>query len=141
MTPEQIKLVQSSWEIVKPISVQAADLFYNKLFELDPSLKPMFKAPQEEQGKKLMVMLNTAVNALTNLEAIVPAVQNLGRGHVAYGVEDEHYDTVGEALIWTLATGLGEQFTDDVKDAWLATYTLVATTMKDAAKEVAAEPA
>lgn len=134
MTPEKIKLVQDSWAIVKPISDQAADLFYNKLFELDPSLKPMFKTPQAEQGRKLMAMLNTAVLGLNNLESIVSAIQDMGKRHVAYGVKDEHYDTVAEALIWTLATGLGAHFTDDVKDAWVETYTLVATTMKDAAK-------
>ncbi|MDH5517477.1 MAG: globin domain-containing protein [Gammaproteobacteria bacterium] len=136
MNAEQIQRVQASWQIVKPISEQAADLFYTRLFELDPSLKALFKSGQAEQGRKLMAMLNTAVIGLTNLEAIVPVVQNLGRSHVAYGVKDEHYDTVGEALIWTLAAGLGEQFTDDVKDAWLAAYMLLATTMKEAAQEV-----
>jgi hemoglobin-like flavoprotein len=136
MTPEQIVLVQESWAKVVPISEKAAELFYAKLFELDPEVKALFKSDMKEQGKKLMGILNTAVNALNDLESIVPAVQDMGRRHVGYGVKDEDYDTVGEALIWTLGQGLGDDFTDEVKDAWIATYTLVANTMKDAASEV-----
>jgi len=137
MTPEQIKLVQDSWAKVVPISETAAELFYGKLFELDPSVRAMFKGDMKEQGRKLMAILNTAVNALTKLETIVPAVQDMGRRHVDYGVKDEHYDTVGEALIWTLGEGLKDDFTDETKGAWLAVYTLVATTMKEAAAEAA----
>jgi len=137
MTAEQITLVQDSWAKVVPISETAAELFYGKLFELDPSVRAMFKGDMKEQGRKLMTILNTAVNALTKLETIVPAVQAMGKRHVDYGVKDEHYDTVGEALIWTLGVGLKDDFTDETKDAWLAVYTLVATTMKEAAAEAA----
>jgi len=137
MTPQQVKLVSSTWEKVKPISETAAELFYGKLFELDPGLKPMFKGDMKEQGRKLMAMINTAVNGLNNLEAIVPAVQDLGKRHVDYGVTDEHYDTVAAALLWTLEQGLGDAFTDDVKKAWTDTYILLATTMKDAAAKAA----
>ena len=138
MTPEQVTLVTTSWEKVKPISDTAAELFYGKLFELDPSLKALFTGDMTEQGRKLMAMINTAVNSLKNVEAIVPAVQDLGRRHVGYGVKDEHYDTVAAALLWTLEQGLGDAFTDDVKQAWTDTYVLLATTMKDAAASVAA---
>lgn len=138
MTPEQITLVTTSWEKVKPISEVAAELFYGKLFELDPSLKPLFSGDMKEQGRKLMAMINTAVNSLKNVEAIVPAVQDLGRRHVGYGVTDAHYDTVAAALLWTLGQGLGDAFTDDVKQAWTDTYVLLATTMKDAAASEAA---
>lgn len=137
MTPEQITLVQSSWAKVVPISETAAELFYGKLFELDPSVRAMFKGDMKEQGRKLMAILNTAVNALTKLETIVPAVQAMGKRHVDYGVKDEHYDTVGEALIWTLDAGLKDDFTEDTKAAWIAVYTLVANTMKAAAAEPA----
>ena len=135
MTPEQIKLVKDSWAKVVPISETAAELFYGKLFELDPGVRAMFKGDMKEQGRKLMAILNTAVNALDKLETIVPAVQDMGKRHVAYGVKDEHYDTVGEALIWTLGAGLKDAFTDETKDAWIAVYTLVADTMKAAAAE------
>lgn len=139
MTPEQIKLVKDSWAKVVPISETAAELFYGKLFELDPGVRAMFKGDMKEQGRKLMAILNTAVNALDKLETIVPAVQDMGKRHVTYGVKDEHYDTVGEALIWTLGAGLKDAFTDETKEAWVAVYTLVADTMKAAAAE--AEPA
>lgn len=138
MTPTQIELVKSTWEQVKPISETAAELFYGKLFELDPSLKELFKGDMKEQGRKLMAMINTAVNGLDNLEAIVPAVQDLGRRHVGYGVTDAHYDTVAAALLWTLGQGLKEEFTPEVQAAWTEAYGILATTMKDAAAKVAA---
>lgn len=138
MTNEEIELVKTSWEKVEPISDVAAELFYGKLFEIDPTLKAMFSDDIEEQGKKLMMMINMAVNGLDRLDQIVPAVQALAERHVGYGVTDGHYDTVGEALIWTLGQGLGDGFTDDVKAAWLTTYTLLANTMKEGAGEVAA---
>ena len=138
MTNEEIELVKTSWEKVEPISDVAAEQFYGKLFEIDPTLKALFSDDIEEQGKKLMMMINMAVNGLDRLDQIVPAVQALAERHVGYGVTDGHYDTVGEALIWTLGQGLGDDFTDDVKAAWLTTYTLLANTMKEGAAEVAA---
>ena len=137
MTPQEIKLVKDSWARVVPISETAAELFYGKLFELDPSVRSMFKGDMKEQGRKLMAILNTAVMSLDNLQSIVPAIQDMGKRHVGYGVRDKHYDTVGEALIWTLATGLKDDFDEQTKAAWIGVYTLVATTMKDAAAEAA----
>jgi len=138
MTPEQVTLIKTTWKEVFPISEKAAELFYGKLFELDESLKPLFNGDMKEQGAKLMKMINTVVNSLDKLDTIVPAVQSLGERHVGYGVTDEHYDTVAAALLWTLGQGLGEAFTDDVKEAWTAAYVILATTMKDAANSVAA---
>jgi hemoglobin-like flavoprotein len=133
MTPEKIALVRSSWQQVLPIKDTAAQLFYGQLFELDPSLRGMFKGDMAEQGRKLMAIINTAVNSLDNLAPILGAVEDMGRRHVAYGVTEAHYDTVGSALIWTLGQGLGEQFTPAVKDAWVETYTTLASAMKNAA--------
>ncbi len=138
MTPEQIELVKTSWAQVVPIADTAAKLFYGKLFELDPALKPLFKGDMTEQGKKLMRMVGTAVNGLDRLDQIVPAVKDLGVRHVAYGVQDSHYDTVGSALLWTLGQGLGESFTTDVETAWATVYGLLADTMKSAAAEAVA---
>ncbi|HEY9081368.1 globin family protein [Magnetovibrio sp.] len=138
MTPEQKQLVQSSFAKVAPIAPQAAELFYGRLFELDPSLKALFKGDMTTQGQKLMSTLGVAVGSLNNLDALLPVLQNLGRGHVGYGVKDSHYDTVGAALLWTLEQGLGDGFTPDVKDAWVEVYTLVSTVMKEAAAEVKA---
>ncbi|GIX27444.1 MAG: hemoglobin [Burkholderiales bacterium] len=133
MTPQQIALVQSTWSKVVPIQEQAARLFYDKLFEMDPSLRPLFKGDMVEQGRKLMAMINTAVNGLTRLNEIVPAVQALGRRHVGYGVKEAHYETVGAALLWTLEQGLGPSFTPEVRQAWATAYGLLAGVMKEAA--------
>ena len=91
MNPEQIMLVQASFVLVMPIADTAAALFYQRLFELDPSLRPMFRGDIQEQGRKLMTMLKLAVNGLTRLDQLVPAVQALGQRHARYGVRDEHY--------------------------------------------------
>ena len=136
VTAKQVALVQESWAAVVPISETAAELFYGRLFEIAPEVRPLFPDDLTAQGKKLMDMINTAVNGLTNLSAIVPAVQALGERHVAYGVKDEHYDTVAAALLWTLEKGLGDKFTPEVKGAWVAVYTVLATTMKEAAAKV-----
>ena len=133
MTPEQIRLVKGSWQKVLPIGDTAADIFYNKLFASDPALKTLFKGDMAAQGKKLMSMITTAVVSLDNLAAIVPTVKDLGRRHGGYGVKAKDYDTVAGALLSTLHQGLGDAFTDDVKQAWVAAYTVLATTMKDAA--------
>jgi hemoglobin-like flavoprotein len=135
MTPEQISLVQGTWSKVVPISETAASMFYDRLFELDPSLRSLFKKDMTEQKKMVMSMIGTAVNGLSRLERIVPAVQDLGRRHAKYGVKIQHYETVGNALLWTLGQGLGEAFTPPVKDAWVEAYTTLASTMKDAAAQ------
>lgn len=136
MTPQQVTLVKLSWQQVAPIKETAAELFYGRLFDLDPELKPLFKGDMTGQGRKLMAMINTAVNALDRLDEIVPAVQDLGRRHVGYGVKDKDYDTVGAALLWTLEKGLGSSFTPEVKDAWVEVYGILAGAMKAAANEV-----
>ena len=133
MTPETQSLVRASFAKVAPIAPQAAALFYGRLFELDPTLKPLFKGDMTEQGRKLMTMIGTAVANLNKLDAIVPAVQDLGRRHTSYGVQPQHYATVGSALLWTLGQGLGEAFTPQVEAAWTEVYTVLATVMQDAA--------
>ena len=135
MTPDQIALVQTSFAHVVPIADTAATLFYGRLFALDPALRRMFPSDLGEQGRKLMTMLRVAVNGLSRLETIVPAVQALGRRHVGYGVTDDHYAVVGAALLWTLNQGLGDQFTPAVEAAWTEAYTLLAETMRAAARQ------
>lgn len=132
MTPNQIADVQRSFTLVVPIKEQAAKLFYDRLFSIDPSTKPLFKGDIAEQGKKLMAALALVVTSLTDLPHLIPIVRGLGERHVGYGVEDRHYDSVGEALIWTLEQGLGDGFTADVRAAWLAAYTTLAGVMKEA---------
>jgi hemoglobin-like flavoprotein len=122
MTPDQIKLVQQSFFKVVPISDQAAVIFYDRLFEIAPQVKPMFPADMTEQRRKLMAMLAAVVNGLANLESILPAASALAKRHVSYGAKAEHYPIVGAALLWTLEKGLGDGWTPDVADAWTAAY-------------------
>lgn len=138
MNPEQITLVQSSFNQVRPIAATAAELFYQRLFFLDPSLRPMFKGDMAHQGRMLMSMLSSAVNGLTKLEALVPVVRQLGARHAGYGVRDEHYATVGSALLWTLEQGLGDDFTADVRKAWIRAYAVLSGTMQAGAAEAQA---
>lgn len=141
MTPEQVRHVQSSFEQVAPIADQAAELFYGRLFSLDPSLKLLFKGEMRRQGQMLMQTLGLAVRSLHQPERIIAAVQALGERHLGYGVKPEHYDTVGEALLWTLQQGLGAAFTDEVREAWAAAYGLLAGIMIEAAAAAAKKAA
>ncbi len=133
MTPEQVSLVQQSFKKVEPIAPQAADIFYARLFEIAPEVRPLFPEKMDDQKGKLMGMLATAVNNLHDVDSIIPAVQDLGKRHVAYGVTDAHYKPVGEALIYTLEKGLGDDFTPEVKEAWVTTYTTLQNVMTEAA--------
>ncbi len=138
MTPQQKELVKSTWIRVVPISEQAAELFYGRLFELDPALKPLFKGDMKEQGAKLMKTIGLAVRALDNLEPLVDTLKDLGAKHAVYGVKDEDYETVAVALLWTLEKGLGDNFTDEVKNGWAAAYGVLAGLMKTGAAEAQA---
>jgi hemoglobin-like flavoprotein len=133
MTPIQVGLVQESWQRVAPIKDEAAQLFYNRLFELDPNLRALFKGDLAEQRRKLMAMLGAAVSSLGRPDALLPILRELGRKHTGYGVQPRDYDTVGAALLWTLEQGLGTAFTAEVHDAWSVTYGLVASTMQSGA--------
>jgi len=138
VTERQKTLVQESFATIAPIADDAAALFYRRLFELDPALRPMFPGEMAEQRKKLMQMITAAVKGLDRLDQLVPVVRDLGRRHAGYGVKDEHYGTVGEALLWTLEKGLGAAFTPETKAAWAAVYGLIAMTMQKAASEALA---
>ena len=137
MNPEQIKLVQDSFAQVAPIADRAADLFYERLFEIAPDVRPLFPDDMAAQKRKLMQTLSAAVGNLHRVEEVLPVLEDLGRRHVDYGTRPEHYDTVGEALLWTLGQGLGEAFTPAVEEAWTRTYGMIAEVMKAAAAEVA----
>jgi hemoglobin-like flavoprotein len=122
MTPDQVKLVQDSFAKVAPIPETAAVLFYDRLFEIAPSVKPMFPTDMTEQRKKLMATLAVVVNGLSNLESILPAASALAKRHVGYGAKPAHYPVVGAALLWTLEKGLGDAWTPDIAEAWTAAY-------------------
>jgi nitric oxide dioxygenase len=133
MTPQQISVIQANWASVVPMQDTAAGLFYQRLFVLDPEVRPLFRGDLAAQGKKLMQALGFIVNSLTRLDELVPVAQDMARRHVGYGVKAEHYDSVGAALLWTLEQGLGPAFTDEAKAAWTAAYGTLAGVMKDAA--------
>ncbi|SMX30695.1 globin family protein [Actibacterium lipolyticum] len=133
MDATQIDMIQGSFKKVVPISDAAADIFYSRLFEVAPEVKPMFKGELKEQGKKLMTTLGAVVNGLKNLDAIVPVAQQLAVKHVDYGVQPDHYPVVGETLIYTLEKGLGEDFTPELRNAWVAAYGTLSSVMIDAA--------
>jgi len=135
MTSDQIQIIRETFALVARRADLAALLFYKRLFEIDPSLRPLFRANIEEQGRKLMQMLSAAVHLLEDPDSLIPVLEGLGRRHAGYGVRDEHYDTVGQALLWTLNAALGDFFTPTAREAWANLYGFVAATMKRAATE------
>ncbi len=141
MTPESKRLVKDSWEKVEPISEVAAALFYGRLFELDPELRHLFRGDMEAQGRKLMQTLTVVVRGLDRLDALLPAVEALGRRHAGYGVQDAHYQTVAQALLWALERSVGDGFTPAVADAWAQAYDMLATVMKRASAAAPGMPA
>ena len=130
MTPEQIILVNESFDLVQPMAQAAASVFYDRLFYLDPGLRRLFPDDLTEQKLKLMAALGLAVRGLSQPETLIPPVRDLGRRHAGYGVRPQDYQTVGAALLWTLERGLGDAFTPALQEAWTAAYTLLATTMQ-----------
>ncbi len=135
MHESEIALVQSSWEQVVPIADTAAKLFYNRLFDIDPSLKALFaQTDMAEQRKKLMQIITVAVRGLQRIDELLPAIEAMGRRHSGYGVREEHYTTVATALLWTLEQGLGPAFTPDVRSAWVETYTILSAVMQRGAR-------
>jgi len=141
MTATHVALVQASFEHVRPILEPAALVFYERLFELDPSLRSLFRGSREAQAQKLAQALAVVVKGLEHPAQLRGAIEALGRRHAGYGVRDEHYTTVGEALLWTLEQGLGAAFTPDVRAAWGDAYGWLAFVMREAAAAGAIEAA
>lgn len=137
MNTNQILLVEESFNLVAKIPAEAVgSLFYNRLFEIAPEVKPLFKNTDiREQSRKLLSMLSYIIAKLDNIETILEEVAKLSRRHVKYGVQDYHYEKVGEALLWTLEQGLGTNWNAETKEAWLACYTLLAGAMKEMSQE------
>lgn len=133
---EQITLIQSSFLQVVPRADPMARMFYAKLFELRPDFRPMFSEDMTDQRGKLVSTLATVVQGLGDLEALAPAVADLGRRHVGYNVKSQDYGPVGEALLWTLGEVLGDAWREETKDAWAAAYALLSKVMIDAARDV-----
>lgn len=142
MTTQQIQLIKSSWSSVAALDQQTVgSLFYNRLFEIAPEVKPMFRGSMPEQSKKLLTMLAYVINKLDKLDDILEEVAKLAQRHVTYGVKDKHYAVVGEALLWTLEKGLGDKWSEEVKEAWIVCYVTLSTAMINAADYVKQEAA
>jgi nitric oxide dioxygenase len=139
MTPEQVRLVQQSFGQVVPIADKAAEIFYGRLFEIAPAVKPLFHSDMADQRRKLVAALAAVVSGLSNLPSILPAASALAKRHVGYGAKPEHYPVVGEALLWTLERGLGPQWNHQVADAWTAAYATLSGYMIAEAYPQAAE--
>ena len=133
MTPQQIALVQSSWQQVLTVRATAADLFYARLFEVAPQVRVLFRRDLHAQGAMLMATLDAVVTGLSQLDELLPKARALAQRHVGYGVQPEHYDSVGMALLWTLEQGLGPTFSAELRAAWAEAYQVLADAMKRAA--------
>lgn len=142
MLPQQKMLIQKTWSQVVPIADQAAAIFYQRLFEIDPSTRPLFNTTDmAQQRKKLLQILAVAVSSLDNLGALSKTVEDLGRRHAGYGVKDAHYNSVGVALLWTLEQGLGDAWTAAAAAAWKEVYEILSGIMRQAQHEAAAKVA
>ena len=131
--------VQRTWKLVEDsLNVEATKLFYKRLFEEHPAVLPLFQhADMDAQAEKLLKTVSLAVKFLDDMEALVPKLEELGARHaLEWKAERDHYTAVGECLVWTLQTGLGEEvWTDEVADAWTWVYGVLAKTMADAGEE------
>jgi hemoglobin-like flavoprotein len=125
MTPRQVELVKETWRGVVPIRDTFADLLYRKLFDLDPALRPLFKGDLREQGRNLTAMMSNAVLHLQQPDKVMRGLHELGRRHAQYGVQEQHYATLGTALILSLGLSLGEAFTHEARRAWEEAYELL----------------
>ena len=138
MTPIQIKAVQDSFALIAPDRDHVAAIFYQRLFELDPDLRPLFTTDLSEQGHKLMTMLGLVVRSLDHIGGLIPVLEAMGERHSTYGVRNEHYETVGAALLDTLDDGLGSACTPHVRESWARAYWLISDTMRLGARRAAA---
>lgn len=136
MTTKNIELVKNSWASVATMDMETVGgLFYNRLFEIAPEVKPMFnKTALPEQSKKLLTMLSYVIAKLDKLEDIIDEVTKLAQRHAGYGVQEEHYTAVGTSLLWTLEQGLGTQWNKELKAAWTEVYTVLSEAMINTCK-------
>jgi hemoglobin-like flavoprotein len=140
MTPTDIGLVQSSFAKVAPLGDEAGAIFYRRLFEIAPEVRPLFHGDMDEQASMFMSVLTLAVNGLSDFDSVEPALRDLAVRHAGYGVKAEHYAPLGAALIWLMEQNLGDGFTEEVRGAWISVYGAISEVMINAAYGGAIEP-
>lgn len=134
MDKKQIALVQSTFKKLEPIATDTGELLYQKLFEIDPSLKPLFKSDIKNQAQMLMTAIGLAIKGLDKPTSVEKSVKQLGTRHTSYGVAPKDYNAFSAALLWALEQSLGDSFTDEVKTAWVEAFGQLAKQMKAATK-------
>ena len=141
MTVTQAYLVRKTFAMLEEHREVAALVFYRRLFELDPQIRPLFKADIAEQARKLMDMLGTLITMLDRPATLSAELREMGARHAGYGVEDAHYATVRQALLDMLSQTLGAGFSADARQAWDALYTKVEAAMRSGARATDLSPA
>jgi nitric oxide dioxygenase len=134
MNRNDIRLVRQSFRHLDPVKNLAAEMFYTRLFEIDPTTSPLFAGTDMRvQGAKMMAALGLVVDALDRLPSITPTIAELARRHAGYGVTEAQYASVGAALLWSLEQGFGAAFTPEVTAAWGRAFAALSETMIKAA--------
>jgi len=139
MSPEEVRLVRECWKGIVPIRDTFAELFFRKLFELDPSLRALFKGDLKEQGRNFVAMMSIALRHLDHPEKVQHALRELGQRHASYGVRDRHYEVVATAFMLSLGLSLGDAFTPAARAAWERAYAMLVAAMTDAVVPAQAE--
>ena len=139
MTATEARLIRQSFEKAARNPDETSAVFYRRLFTLDPALRSLFHGNMREQGRKLMGTLALIVDSIDQLEQLLPSVRELGVRHANYRVEEHHYATLADALLWTLAQTAGPSFNAAARAAWTKAYGILAETMIEAGR--AAKPA
>jgi len=129
VTKEQARIVNDTWKIITPISLKMGQEFYSRLFETNPELKPMFKSDPKDQAMKLMFMLSYLVHRLENIEELTSEIEKLARRHKGYGASEQHYEIIGNTLLWSLEQNLGDNWNEKTEQAWKSTYELISGLM------------
>jgi len=141
LTDAEKRLLKDTWRLVVPIMETASDLFYKRLFELQPAYRALFPPDMTAQKRKLMVTLAFVVKSadwaadawaedVSQEDDLFLVVLALGRRHgLLYKIPEDAYPVVGDALLWTLGMGLGQAFTDEARAAWAKLYGLLSSIM------------
>jgi hemoglobin-like flavoprotein len=134
LTPEAIQAVRAGFARIAPIREEIGGLFYGKLFEMDPGLRPLFGDNLEAQSRMLMTAIQMVIDSLDSPENVARHLSEVGRRHGAYGAQMRDFDTFGAALIWSLQQGLGPDYTPQFETGWVGAFDLIRNVMRGGVK-------